>query len=118
MSKGRGSSIFLALCSRFVVSWRKPLADEIPVPCVAANSSPWILQWFELQSTFRQPDHSSVFDQALPICRDEVRHSVPLPHVTVEPQPTIHRVDHSIATLFELDIGYGFWQPIHPHSVR
>jgi len=50
----------------------------------------------------RQADGASVGEQQLAIGRDEVRHSSILPQMAMEPQPTIHGVDHSIAELFEL----------------
>ena len=83
------------------------------MPGVAANPRPRILERLELKPTFRQPDGASILDQALSVGRNEMRHAVPLPQVTMEPEPTIHRVDHSVATLLELEIGYGVRQPIH-----
>lgn len=116
--RGRGRSIFLALVSLLVFSWWQPFADKIPVPCVAADSCSRILERLELKPAFRQPGDPSVFEQALSVSRNEMRHSVPLPHMTVEPEPTIHRVDHSLATLRELDIDYNVWQPIHSRLAR
>src|SRR5687767_11187542 len=93
--------------------WREPFANQIPVPCIAPYVGSRVLQWLELESVFRQPHRTSVFDEPFSIRGHEVRHLVPLPHVTMEPQPTIHRVDHPFPTLFELDVINRWWQSVH-----
>jgi hypothetical protein len=62
-----------------------------------------------LQPAFRQAYRASVLDQALTVRRYEMSHPVPLPHVTVEPEPTIDRVDHPVTTLRELDVLDSGW---------
>lgn len=83
------------------------------MPGITSNAGSRILQRLELQSRFRQAHRAPVLDEALPICGHEMGHPVPLPHVTVKPEPTIHRVDHPIPTLRELDVVDGGWQSIH-----
>jgi hypothetical protein len=88
------------------------------MPGITADARSRILQRLELKPGFRQTHRPSVLDQALSVCRHEMGHPVPLPHVTVEPQPTIHRVDHPITTLRELEVVSGGWQSIHSRHVR
>jgi hypothetical protein len=77
------------------------------MPGVAADASPRVLEWLELQAAFWQTYRASVLKQALAVSRHEVRHLAPIPHMPVEPEPTVHRVDHPITTLRELDVVYG-----------
>lgn len=99
--------------SLLIDSLREPNADEIPVPRIAARPGAWIFQWLELQSAFWQANGTAISKKAPPVCRHEVRHLLPLPHVTVKPEATIHRVDHPVATLRELQVLDGAWS-FHP----
>ena len=51
--------------SLFVVSWRQPLSDQIPVPGVAPNPCSRILERLELEPALRQPDCPAILDQTL-----------------------------------------------------
>lgn len=117
MNEGARRSISSPL-SLVIFLWREPLADQIPVPGITPDARSWILQRLELKPGFWQTYRASVLNQALSVRRHEMGHLVPLPHVTVEPQPTIHRVDHPITTLRELDVVCGGWQSIHSRHVR
>ena len=97
---------------------REPLANQIPVPGITPDARAWILQRLELKPGFRQTHSTSVLNEAVSVRRHQMGHRVPLPHVTVEPQPAIHRVDHPITTLRELDVVYRGWQSIHSRHVR
>lgn len=113
MNAARSEGFPLLLAARSRVSRREPPSDQIPVPGIPTDAGAWVLERLELKAIVRQTDRSSVGEQSLSICRHEVRHFAPLPHVTVEPEPTVHRVDHSIATPRKLDIVYRGWRPIH-----
>ena len=81
------------------------------MPGVAPDSSARILEWLELEPVFPQTDGSAVIEEELAIGRDEVREAFSLPQVAMEPEATIHGVDHSIAELFEFfkrrrDVGH------------
>jgi hypothetical protein len=99
---------FLTPRSSFLTDFQgQPLPDEIPVPGVATDAAPGILEWLELQAAFWQTYRASVIKQALAVSRHEVGHLAPVPHVSVEPEATVHRVDHPLTTLRELDVVYG-----------
>ena len=83
------------------------------MPGVPANAGARILERLVLQAGLWQAYRASVIKEALAVGRHEVRHLAPLPHVTVEPEPSVHRVDHPLATLRELDGVYGAWWSIH-----
>jgi hypothetical protein len=77
------------------------------MPSVAAEPRARVLERLELQAGFWEAYRASIIEQALAVGRHEVRHFAPLPHVAVEPETTIHRVNHPITTLRELDVVYG-----------
>jgi hypothetical protein len=74
------------------------------VPRIAANASAGILQRFELETGFTEPDHRAESKQSLTIGRDEVRHLAPLPDVAVQPETAVHRVYHPVAAGPKLQI--------------
>lgn len=76
------------------------------MPGVASDARPRVFERLELKAGFWQADRAPVLEEALPVSRYEVRHLTPLPHVAVEPEATVHRVDHPITTLRELDVPY------------
>ena len=100
---------------------RKPGADEIPVPRVAANAVAGISQWLVLQAVRVEPDAETVRNEEVAIARDEVRHGAAPPDVAVQPETSGHRVHHPVAPPLELEPAYGttgrtvdYWQPIRP----
>ena len=105
--KERGARDVSSLLVYSAVFFREPLADEVPMPGITPDPGAGILQWLELQPAFRQTHCASIPDQPFSVRRDEVRHFAPLPHMTVQPQATVHGVDHPLATLHELDVVYG-----------
>ena len=74
------------------------------MPRIAALAGARILERLELKSAFRQANGTAISKKAPPVCRHEVRHLLPLPHVAVKPEATIHRVNHSVATLRKLQV--------------
>ena len=83
------------------------------MPGVAPDPRTRIFQWLELQPFLRQSNRAPVLDQSRSIRRYEMRHLVPLIHVPMEPEATIHRVYHPIATLLELDVVDGQSWALH-----
>ncbi|MDF2776363.1 MAG: hypothetical protein K0S86_5865 [Geminicoccaceae bacterium] len=83
--------------------WQVP-PDQIPMPGVSANAGPRVLEWLELESVCRHPDVASVRKQPILVRRNEVRHRVSLPAMTVQPKAAVHRVDHPITPAGELAV--------------
>ena len=75
------------------------------MPCIASDACSRILERLELQAGDGQTNNAAIFDQAFAIARDEVCHGTTLPNMAMEPEPSIHRVDHSLASKSELTIG-------------
>jgi hypothetical protein len=75
------------------------------MPRLTTLSGAWIFQRLELEAGGRQPYGTSVRQQSLSVGGDEMRHGAPVPDVAVQPEPTVHRVNHPIATPDELPIG-------------
>ena len=78
---------------------------QVPVPRIASLPGAWIAQWLELQARRRQSRFGPVGQQSRAVGGHEVRHGAPLPHVPVQPEPAIHRVNHPFAARCELAIG-------------
>jgi len=55
------------------------------VPRVAPQTSAWVLEWLELEPIGGQANGAPVRQQQLAIGGHEVRHVMPLPHVSVQP---------------------------------
>ena len=77
---------------------------------------PWISEGLELQPVGRNTHRCAVGQESGLVRRDEMRHRTPFPDVPMQPQPAIHRVDHSVAPANELTqrISSGYWQPGTP----
>ena len=90
------------------------------MPCVAAFAGAWVLEGFVLESPLGEPNVGSVGEELLLVRRDEMRHRAPLPEMTVQPQATVHRVQHSLAPVRELAPGRiraiveAYWHPGTP----
>jgi hypothetical protein len=72
------------------------------MPSITSSPGARILEGFVLQSISPEPDQSTVFNQATTVCGYEVRHSMAPPNVTMEPETSIHRVDHSVSAVRKL----------------
>jgi len=86
------------------------------MPCVASDAGARILQRLELQTLRSNADHGTVPEQKRLICRDEVGERPPFPDVPVKPEPTVHRVDHPIAPLFEFSKLRSFARALWRHG--
>jgi hypothetical protein len=76
------------------------------VPCRPAHAGPRVLERLELQLVERETYALTIGQKALPVDGYEVRHGTTLPHVAVEPEPTVHGVDHPLAAFLELSVGW------------
>jgi hypothetical protein len=74
------------------------------MPGVSPLTSPWVTQWLELQSRFWQSSTNAVFQQSITVCGHQMRHGSPLPSMAMQPQATVHRVDHPVAPSGKLPI--------------
>lgn len=68
------------------------------MPGVASDTCSRILEGLELKSFGGNSDATSVGEEALPVGRNEMCEAPSLPHVSMEPEATVHGVDHSLAT--------------------
>jgi hypothetical protein len=75
------------------------------MPCIAPDACSRILERLELQAGGGQTNNAAIFDQAFAIARDKVCHGATLPNMAMEPEPSIHRVDHPLASKCKLTIG-------------
>lgn len=72
------------------------------MPSVAPDAVARILEWSELQPVLREPHTPPPREQALAIGGDEMRETTSEPKMPMEPDPTVHCVDHADATIAEL----------------
>jgi 1-acyl-sn-glycerol-3-phosphate acyltransferase len=77
---------------------RQHRSAEVPVPRVASHAGAWILERAILQTFRRDSDRDAVGEQEGLVRRHEMREPTSLPQMAVQPQPTIHGVDHSFTT--------------------
>ncbi len=81
------------------------------MPRIVEFAGARISQGLELKTGGCEADGRAVLEQALSVGRDQVCHGSPLPSVPVEPQPSIHGMDHSFTPRFEFSIR-------NPHAGR
>jgi hypothetical protein len=74
------------------------------MPCLPPDPRARVFEGLELEAIGGEADAAAVVEEAGPIGRDEMRHGVSLPHVAMQPETAVHRVDHPIATLLELAV--------------
>jgi hypothetical protein len=77
------------------------------VPGIATHSGTRILERLVLQSPGGEADGASVLEESLAIGGDEMRHPLAAPDMPVQPEASIHRVNHPIPALLELEVGRG-----------
>lgn len=77
---------------------------QIPVPRGATNVDTGVLERFELQASFGEPHYATILQQALAVGGYQMRHGLAAPDVPVQPEPTVHGVDHTVATSRKLSI--------------
>lgn len=88
------------------------------MPCVTALARSRILERLELQVVGREAGVRCVGEQLVLVCGHQMRHRAPLPDVTVQPQSTVHRVDHPIAPARELTKSYTGFGTIMSHPLH
>lgn len=71
------------------------------MPGISTDASPRILQRLELQTLRADANRGTVTEQERLVSRDEMGEWSALPNMAMEPESPIHRVDHSVAPLFE-----------------
>src|SRR6185503_12042934 len=71
-------------------------AAEVPVPRIAAFAGAWILEGVKLKPALRHADRASVLEERFTIRRNEMRHAPAVPHVTVQPETSVHGIDHPV----------------------
>lgn len=72
------------------------------MPGVSSNTCARIFQRTVLESRLAQAELPSIADELFAICGNEVGEWLALPHVVMQPQSAVHRVDHSLATSLKL----------------
>ena len=89
------------------------------MPRVAACTRTRILQRLELESPCCDANASTIGEESHSVRGDEMGHWPTLPDVTVQPEATIHRVNHPLPAALELAIGgrlrrVYYWHPGTP----
>lgn len=74
------------------------------MPRVAAHAGPGVLEGLELESRQRETGASPILEQQPSVRRDEMGHWSSLPDVPMEPEASIHRMNHPLAPRCELPI--------------
>lgn len=72
------------------------------MPGIARDSGSWVFQRMELEPFGGQPHAVAPSEQCGAIRGDQMRHRSAEPGVVVHPKPSVHRVNHSVATLGKL----------------
>ena len=72
------------------------------MPCVSPQPRSWVFQWLELESFGGESDLTPIGQEALAVCRNEMRHRVTFPSMAVEPESTIHCEDHPVEAAAKL----------------
>lgn len=73
------------------------------MPSLAAFTAARILEGMVLQAFRGNADPASPREQPLAVRRHQVRHGSTEPHVAMQPEPSVHRVNHAITPPRELD---------------
>ena len=94
---------------------RQVAAYEVPVPGFAPDASTWILERFELQSVGGKANCATVGEKKVSVRRDQMRHGMTLPAMTVQPEATVHREDHPITAMREFSVS---WRGAVVHAPR
>jgi hypothetical protein len=74
------------------------------VPGVAADAGAGILERLVLETASWKTDGASVLEESLAVGGDEMRHSLAAPDVAMQPESTIHSVDHSVSASREFEV--------------
>ena len=92
---------------------RQKGAAEIPMPCIAEPSRARILKRFVLQSAGRDSSVFPVLQQERNIGRNKMCHGAALPDMSMEPEPSGHRIYHPVTPPLKLPIGWGPTRATH-----
>ena len=96
------------------------------MPRIAPQTGAWILEWLELQALNGKMNVDRCGNESRVTSRHEMRHGPPHPHVTMQPEATIHGVQHAILAPLEFlprrhvrppRLRQHYWQPINPSTV-
>jgi len=71
------------------------------MPRIASNTGARVFEGMKLQTVRSNAHEGTVTEQQLFVGRNKMGEWSAFPDVTVKPKPTVHRVDHSVASLFE-----------------
>jgi hypothetical protein len=71
-------------------------------PRFAALLGARVLEGLVLQPLLREPQRIAVGHQTRAVGAHQVHQRLALPHVAMQPETAVHRVNHSVATLLEL----------------
>jgi hypothetical protein len=79
------------------------------MPRIATFASTRVFEGLVLQSLVGHSDVLTEYQELCLVGRYEVRHRPAFPHMPVQPEPSVHGVDHPITPPFELPVGWYFW---------
>src|SRR4029079_11075533 len=77
---------------------RQYWSAEVPVPGIATDARARVLERLELQPVGRDSDQTPVSEKTLSVSRYEMSERASLPHMAVQPETALHRVDHAFST--------------------
>src|SRR6185437_11758122 len=87
--------------STLLLSRRQKPPDQVPVPRIALHAGARVLEWFVLEVFRLKPGSAPIGQELLAIGGDQVRHRAPLPDMAVQPESTVHRVQHAVQLFLE-----------------
>ena len=74
------------------------------MPGVATDAGAWVLERLVLQAPHGETDGASVLEEPLAIRGNEMRHALATPDMPVQPEPSVHRVNHPVSAPLELEV--------------
>lgn len=72
------------------------------MPRLASHTGSRVLERLVLQAVRRKTNVGRHGKESLAVRRHEMRHQAPLPDVTMEPESTVHGVEHTVTPALEL----------------
>jgi hypothetical protein len=78
------------------------------MPGITTFAGARVLQGLVLQSLLGNSDVLAEYEKQRLVSRHEMCHGPAFPHVPVQPEATIHGVDHSITTPLEFAVAWYF----------
>jgi hypothetical protein len=83
----------------------KEWTPQVPMPRRPTQASPRIFERLVLEARLRDADHGAIPQERRPIRRHQMRHLTAFPHMTVQPEAAVHRVNHPFPSGAELPVG-------------